>query len=153
MSLQHYFARWLPRIDDEMRETVGAAHDPAHIAFLGMLHYHLGWADLQFNPTENSGGKRIRPMLCLLICEAAGGDPNAAQPAAAAIELLHNFSLIHDDVEDRSDLRRGRLTLWKVWGVPQAINAGDALFTIAHMAFDRLGGLDGAAAARRRGRR
>ena len=138
MSLQQDFARWLPLIADEMKRIVGSAGDPAYIPFYGMLHYHLGWADADFAPGEVPAGKRIRPMLCLLACEAAGGDPQAALPAAAAVELLHNFSLIHDDVEDSSELRRGRLTVWKHWGVAQAINAGDALYTLAHSAFHRL---------------
>ena len=55
-------------------------------------------------------------------------------PAAAALELLHNFSLVHDDIEDKSPTRRGRPTLWRKSGVPLAINAGDALFTIANQA-------------------
>jgi hypothetical protein len=70
--------------------------------------------------------------------EASGGDWHDALPAAAAVELLHNFSLIHDDIEDGDSLRRGRPTLWKVWGIPQAINAGDALYTLAHTALNRL---------------
>ena len=138
MSLEHYFAHYLPQIENEMKLIVGQAEDATYAAFYGMLHYHLGWMDAQFAPSSIAAGKHIRPMVCLLACEAAGGDPQTALPAAAAVELLHNFSLIHDDVEDRSDTRRGRSTLWKVWGVPQAINSGDALYTMAHMAFRRL---------------
>jgi geranylgeranyl diphosphate synthase type I len=138
MSLEQTFADWLPRLEDEMRAIVGDAGDPAYRPFYGMLHYHLGWAGADFKPDATPAGKRIRPMLCLLACEAAGGDPRAALPAAAAVELLHNFSLIHDDVEDNSELRRGRPSLWRIWGVAQAINAGDALYTIAHSAFHRL---------------
>ena len=138
MSVEHYFARWLPAVEDEMRAIVAAADLRAYAGLHGMLHYHLGWADADFEPASIPAGKRIRPMLCLLACEAAGGDPGAALPAAAALELLHNFSLVHDDVEDGSELRRGRPTLWKVWGIPKAINAGDALFTLAHSAFHRL---------------
>jgi geranylgeranyl diphosphate synthase type I len=77
-------------------------------------------------------------VLTLLCCEASGGDWRTALPAAAAVELLHNFSLIHDDIEDSDPLRRGRPTVWKVWGTAQAINAGDALYTIAHMALSGL---------------
>ena len=141
-SLPAFFDHWLPRLDDEIRLSVGQAAHGAYVRFYGMLHYHLGWADADFKPeTTAASGKRIRPMLCLLVCEASGGYPQCALPAAAAIELLHNFSLIHDDVEDASDLRRGRPTLWKLWGAAQAINAGDALFSIAHAAFHRLGDL------------
>ncbi|MBN1890889.1 MAG: polyprenyl synthetase family protein [Thermoflexales bacterium] len=115
-------------------------------AYYGMLHYHLGWADEYFEPAASRSGKRVRPVLCLLACEAAGGRFEAALPAAAAIELLHNFSLIHDDIEDSSPTRRGRTTVWKLWGLSQAINAGDGLFTIAHRALERLvpAGVDGA---------
>ena len=77
-------------------------------------------------------------MLCLLACSEVGGDPAQALPAAAGIELLHNFSLIHDDIEDGDEVRRHRPTVWKVWGMPQAINVGDGMFTLAFQAFHRL---------------
>src|SRR5690606_24477344 len=80
----------------------------------------------------------IRPVICLLACQAAGGDWQRAVPAAAAIELLHNFSLIHDDIEDASPTRRGRKTLWTIWGMEQALNVGDAMFALAHLALTRL---------------
>jgi geranylgeranyl diphosphate synthase type I len=85
-------------------------------------------------------GKRIRPTLTLLTCAGAGGDPAGALPAAAAVELLHNFTLIHDNIQDDSPTRRGRPTVWRMWGRAQAINAGDALFTLAHLAMHRLTG-------------
>jgi geranylgeranyl diphosphate synthase type I len=72
--------------------------------------------------------------MCLWCCEAAGGDWHDALGAAAAVELLHNFSLIHDDIEDDSEARRGRPTVWKVWGLAQGLNAGDALFVLAQLA-------------------
>ena len=78
------------------------------------------------------------PLLCLLACAAAGGDPAKAVPAAAGLELLHNFSLIHDDIEDVSPTRRHRPTAWAVFGVPRACNAGDGMFSLAHAAFQRL---------------
>ncbi len=77
-------------------------------------------------------------MLLLLSVVAAGGSWQQALPAAAGVELLHNFSLIHDDVEDNGDLRHGRPTVWVKWGVPQAINAGDLMFTISNQAILRL---------------
>jgi geranylgeranyl diphosphate synthase type I len=80
----------------------------------------------------------LRPALCLLCCEALGGAPEGALPAAVAIELLHNFTLIHDDIEDRSDTRHGRPTLWRVAGIEQAINAGDGLFALAQRTLLRL---------------
>lgn len=99
----------------------------------GVLRYHLGWADAEFQPATFDAGKRIRPLICILSCQAAGGDPEQAIPTAAAIELLHNFTLIHDDVQDRSRLRRHRPSVWALWGDGQAINAGDALFALSQI--------------------
>lgn len=123
------FARYLPALEAAMRQAIPDA-EPA--ALYGMLRYHLGWVDATFRPTTEKAGKRLRPIFLLLACEAQGGDWRQALPAAAAIELLHNFTLIHDDIEDRDRTRRGRPTLWAVWGEPQAINAGDALFALAY---------------------
>jgi geranylgeranyl diphosphate synthase, type I len=81
-----------------------------------------------------AGGKRIRPTLCLLACEAVGGDPKKALPTAVAIELVHTFTLIHDDVMDEDLVRRGRPTAAAIWGNPIAITAGDGLFAIAFRA-------------------
>jgi len=108
------------------------------MAYFGMLHYHLGWTDDKFQLIQSQGGKRLRPLFTLLACQAAGGDPHDALPAAAAVELIHNFSLIHDDLQDRSETRRGRATVWTLWGEAQAINAGDAMFALAHLAVQRL---------------
>jgi geranylgeranyl diphosphate synthase type I len=100
-----------------------------------MLRYHLGWVDRQGRALEGgTRGKRLRPNLLLMAAEAAGGDPAVAVPAAAAVELLHNFSLIHDDIQDRSDTRHGRPTVWTEWGIAQAINAGDAMHALAALA-------------------
>ena len=112
--------------------------DPRYAGLFGMLRYHMGWADAAFNPCQARTGKRVRPVLCLLACEACGGDWEQALPAAAALELMHNFSLIHDDVEDQDKTRRGRPTIWALWGEAQAINAGDVLFALAQLALLRL---------------
>ena len=103
-----------------------------------MLRYHMGWQDEQGHLCNRESGKFIRSTLCLLSCEAVGGDTSQAIPAAAAIELIHNFSLIHDDIEDASYERHHRPTVWKLWGQSQAINAGDAMFTLAYLALLRL---------------
>lgn len=133
------------QLSQEMRQAVNAemkavlnATDETPDLFHGMMHYHMGWRDEQLQPANVHVGKQIRPVICLLTCMAAGGDWQQAVPAAAAIELLHNFSLIHDDIEDASPTRRGRKTLWTIWGVEQAINAGDAMFALAHLALNRL---------------
>jgi geranylgeranyl diphosphate synthase type I len=93
--------------------------------------YHFGWADRHGVETPGGGGKALRPALTLLSAQAAGGDPAAALPAAVAVELVHNFSLLHDDVMDNDVERRHRPTAWTVFGVPAAILAGDALLTLA----------------------
>ena len=120
-----------------MRAVVQTS-DPRYAGLFGMLRYHMGWADAAFNPCQARTGKRVRPVLCLLACEACGGDWEQALPAAAALELMHNFSLIHDDVEDQDKTRRGRPTIWALWGEAQAINAGDVLFALAQLALLRL---------------
>ncbi|MEX2225515.1 MAG: polyprenyl synthetase family protein [Dehalococcoidia bacterium] len=128
----------LQRVDDALsryRDPVLAgmrnALERPGVEHVRFMRYHLGFEDAEGKPAESTGGKMLRPALVLLACEAAGGDASRAMPAAVAIELLHNFSLIHDDIEDASETRHGRTTLWKLIGVQQAINAGDGLFVIA----------------------
>jgi len=135
--LTSFFERYLPDIDRYMRMVVGSqSNQPDDMGI--MLQYALGWVDQNGNPYNIPTGKRIRPVLLLLCTEAAGGDWKAALPAAAAVELLHNFSLIHDDIQDDSPIRHNRPTVWKVWGEANAINIGDALFTMAYDSLQRL---------------
>jgi geranylgeranyl diphosphate synthase, type I len=95
-----------------------------------MASYAMGW-----HPDNPSGGgKRIRPLLALLVAGSLPADWRAALPAACAVELIHAFSLVHDDIQDNSELRRGAPTLWRKFGVAHAINAGDALYTLAFSA-------------------
>jgi len=119
-------------VEEAMRQLVTAT--PAYDELTTMLRYHLGWVDRTGAPFESGSGKRLRPGLCLLVAESLNGDWRPALPAAAALELVHNFSLIHDDIQDRSNLRRFRETVWAVWGEAQAINAGDAMLIIAEQA-------------------
>ena len=112
----------------------------AKIPLYDMVRYHLGYADASGKRVTRSGGKGIRSALCLLVCEAAGGDREHAAPAGAAIELAHNFTLLHDDIADQDEQRRGRPTVWKLWGVGHAITAGDAVYALANLAMDRLAG-------------
>lgn len=103
-----------------------------------MARYHLGLSTSSGEPTDPETrqvvqGKRIRPLIAMLSAEAVGGRAEDAAPVAAAIELLHNFTLIHDDIQDRSPNRRHRPTVWRVWGDAQAINAGDALFAASQL--------------------
>jgi geranylgeranyl diphosphate synthase type I len=137
LKLQEAQDTYLPLIEEELHACMAPPPDNP-LAFYGMMRYHLGWTDDRFRASSANTGKRLRPLLTLLTCQAAGGDPHNALPASAAVELIHNFSLIHDDIQDESDTRRGRDTVWALWGEAQAINAGDAMFTLAHLALQRL---------------
>jgi len=141
MSLAEAFDLYLPQIEAELQEIVRAPHTSL-ATYYGMMRYHLGWLDEALRPVEANSGKRLRPMLCLLSCEAAGGDPRQALPAAAALELIHNFSLVHDDIQDTSRTRRGRRAVWDVWGEAHGINVGDGLFVLARLALHRLDARD-----------
>jgi geranylgeranyl diphosphate synthase type I len=123
-------------IEEELQQVVAQARQPGLEEMHHMLAYHMGWEGQGAGPEAR--GKRIRPLLVLLSAAAAGGEWQRALPAAAAVELIHNFSLVHDDIQDGSPLRRGRATVWTKWGVAQAINAGDTLFTLGQMAVLRL---------------
>ena len=135
--LKNLAQTYLPAVVEEMKTVLNVTEETPTL-FDGMIHYHMGWATADLQPDNVSAGKRIRPLLCLLACEAAGGDWQQTVPAAAAIEILHNFTLVHDDIQDHSPTRRGRETVWKIWGMEQAINTGDAMFAQAHLAMARL---------------
>lgn len=98
-----------------------------------MIRYHLG-----LDGSDGKRGKRMRPLLGLLAYASIAGDYRAALPGAAAVELGHNFSLVHDDIEDGDTERRHRATLWTIHGVPQAINTGDLIFSLSRIALHRL---------------
>jgi len=121
-----------------LRVELRKAIDSCPSASGSMLRYHMGWQDEHGHSCIRESGKFIRSTLCLLCCQAVGGDTSQVMPAAAAVELIHNFSLIHDDIEDASYERHHRPTVWKLWGQSQAINAGDAMFTLAYLALLRL---------------
>ncbi|MFD7511979.1 polyprenyl synthetase family protein [Streptomyces sp. NPDC059853] len=111
--------------------------------------YHFGWIDAHGRESESDGGKAVRPALALLSAEAAGAAPHTGIPGAVAVELVHNFSLLHDDLMDGDEQRRHRDTVWKVHGPAQAILVGDALFAISHEVLLEAGGAGAARAARR----
>ncbi|MDP2661611.1 MAG: polyprenyl synthetase family protein [Dehalococcoidia bacterium] len=121
-------------LEAELRACISDGPTP----LFDIVRYHLGWLDERGCDVSLPGGKMLRPILCLLSCHGVGGDYRGALPAAAAIEMVHNFSLIHDDVQDRSPQRRHRPTVWSLWGDAQAINAGDGLHVLAHLANMRL---------------
>jgi geranylgeranyl diphosphate synthase type I len=118
-----------------LRDAVDRLPDLArHVA-----RYHFGWSDAQgrlVQPPDGGGGRATRPVLVLLAAQAVGGPVERAIPAACAVELVHNFTLLHDDLMDRDLTRRRRATSWSVFGPSAAILAGDALLALA---FDVLG--------------
>ena len=126
------FSSRVAAIDEEIKAVLAQA-EPSLQPFYGMMLYHLG-----LDSTVPGRGKRLRPLLCALVFEALAGDPRRALPAAAALELLHNFTLIHDDIEDQDPTRHHRPTVWSVWGVPQAINTGDGMYAASRLAVQRL---------------
>jgi len=122
----------LSHIELELQRQVSRLDQPRTKPFHEMLTYHMGWTGDGAGPEAT--GKRIRPLMVLLCSSACGASWQLALPAAAAIELVHNFSLVHDDIQDNSPKRRGRDTAWVKWGTPMAINVGDALFVISSQA-------------------
>lgn len=127
-------------IDAEMRAVLGSATLPIY----DMARYHLGWQEADGAARENGGGKGLRPALSLLTAESvarAADTSEAARlralPGAAAVEFVHSFSLVHDDIQDGDAERHHRPTVWKQWGVAQGINVGDALRELAQLALER----------------
>ncbi len=125
----------LASIEEEIQAVTNVLEGRPQSEMGQMISYHFGWGQYQ---EAGNQGKRIRPLLTLLTCQAAGGHWQIAIPAAASIELIHNFSLIHDDIEDASRTRRGRQTLWTEWNLAQALNVGDALLILSQSASHRL---------------
>ncbi len=148
-TIQLTLLRHQTAIDEALHQTVYTAINtaiasgtPDLASYYGQIQYHLGWVDAHLTPTTSNPGKLLRPTLLVLAYEAAGAAGldtsntsylRRALPAAAAVELTHNFTLIHDDIEDSDAERRHRSTLWKLWGIPQAINTGDGLFALARL--------------------
>jgi geranylgeranyl diphosphate synthase type I len=120
-ALPHAFSHFRAPTDAALRRSVRGVDG----LLAEMIRHHLGWED------PAGTGKALRPVLCLLVCEAWCGRAGPAVDAAAAVELVHNFSLIHDDIQDGDRTRRHRATVWARFGMPQAINAGDALLALA----------------------
>lgn len=126
-------ARHLPAIERTLQEELGQGPD-------GLTHcarYVLGWEDAHGAPTT-TGGKRIRPALCLFAATLFGQPAEVALPGAVAVELVHNFSLVHDEIQDHDAERHHRPTLWALLGEAQAINAGDFLYSRAFHALLRV---------------
>jgi geranylgeranyl diphosphate synthase type I len=152
-DLDSYMQETARLVDQEIQAVLDSGVDDSWMR--GAIEYHFGWADAGFAPLpldqRASGGKKLRSALVLLSYQGAmttrAGGSNGhldlvatenAMPFAAAVELVHNFSLVHDDIEDGDQTRRGRPTLWSLCGQPQAINVGDALHALAYACIARL---------------
>lgn len=125
MKLAEFESKVSRAVNAELEEYVGSAFAGSLSDLKDIFLYHLGLE------TGGNSGKRIRPLLTALCAAGAGTDWEKSIPAACAIELIHNFSLIHDDIEDIGDLRRGKQAVWKKWGLAKGVNSGDAMFVSA----------------------
>lgn len=131
VSIPDRLVSYKDRIDDALASFIGGRDG----SLQEMAAYHLGYEDGAGNELQ---GKAIRPSLSLFTVEALGGEVHRALPAAVSLELIHNFSLIHDDIQDDAELRRGRKSVQAVWGSDQAINAGDGVRDLATLALVEL---------------
>lgn len=161
LGIQTTLSRYQQAIDTALRQAMSAKSDlippqPDVVLepFYGQMQYHLGWVDSSFAPTMAHPGKRLRPTLLLLAFEVSGAWGLASDTtilpdqtptylrralfAAAALELTHNCTLVHDDIEDGDKERRHRPTVWNLWGIPHATNTGDGMFTLARLTLWRV---------------
>ena len=131
-SLPAMFARYKDMVERELALAVPPA-DSGPLA--PVMQYHLGWVDQSGRPaaSPSSQGKALRPTLCMFACDALEGNLSHAAPAAASLELIHNFSLIHDDIQDQDLERRHQATVWSIWGIPKALSAGDAMQSLGDL--------------------
>lgn len=123
----------LEALEEDLKRSTFLFDADYNTDILQMINHHMGWTD-----QPSLRGKRLRPLLTLLCYAGINTNWETALPAASAIEWVHNFSLVHDDVEDKSDTRRGRSTIWKQWGLSKAINVGDTILAISRLAIYRL---------------
>lgn len=131
--LKNYQEKYSQIFLNELNQSIRELFNDGLSDLKEIFDYHLG-----LNDSLEKQGKKVRPLLTLLCTEGCGGNWKSALPAAAAIELIHNFSLIHDDIEDKGFTRRSKQTVWVKWGLPKGINAGDAMFTSAFIVLNRL---------------
>jgi len=129
-SLPDFFSRYQNRIDEALRAELNGLEPDIY----DIHRYYMGWQEIDGSDSNSTGGKRMRPTLAMLAADAVGGDLERATPIAVALEYVHNFSLIHDDLEDMDRVRHHRPTVWAVWGEPAAIVSGNAMLKIADAA-------------------
>ena len=135
-SLPAFFARYQDRIDAALRAELSdfSCSNESVTDIYDIHRYYMGWQEIDGTHTASLGGKRMRPTLAMLAADAVGGDLDRATPIAVALEYVHNFSLIHDDLEDMDRVRHHRPTVWAVWGESAAIVSGNAMLKIADTA-------------------
>ena len=143
-SLPGFFARYQDRIDAALRAELPGLHESdrsgtgSPTGIYDIHRYYMGWQEIDGTNTDSTVGKRMRPTLAMLAADAVGGDLDRATPIAVALEYVHNFSLIHDDLEDKDRVRHHRPTVWAVWGEQVAIVSGNAMLKIADAAARKL---------------
>ena len=135
-SSELFRSEYRQALEEELRECFAGREGLLY----NMLHYQLGWKDEQGTPLPGLAGEHLYAFLCLLSCESLLGEYAPSLPAAAAVELVHNFSLIHEEVQAGSFNQGRRSTVWWIWGPGQAINAGDGMHAMARLALMRLEG-------------
>ncbi|WP_084144856.1 polyprenyl synthetase family protein [Amycolatopsis jejuensis] len=121
----------LGRTRDLVQPALRAAVDRLDEGSRAISAYHLGWTDANGVPTDGNGGKAVRSALAVVSAQAAGASAEMGVPGAVAVELVHNFSLVHDDLMDGDTERRHRPTVWTLWGAANAILTGDAMLALA----------------------
>ncbi len=126
-QLPAFFDRYQPVIDRALRAQLGGCTSELR----NTHRYHMGWTDKNGANLVATEGKRLRPTMVLLGARAVDGEIQRALPVATALEYVHNFSLIHDDIEDRDRFRHHRPTIWVVWGDPTAIVSGNSMLKVA----------------------
>ncbi|WP_067721408.1 polyprenyl synthetase family protein [Nocardia yamanashiensis] len=115
------------RCEPELRRAVATLPAPLRL----MSSYHFGWCDPSGAPVRGNAGKYLRPALTYAAARSCGAPAESATPIATALELIHNFTLIHDDIVDADPTRHGRETVWRIWGIPNALLLGDTLHALA----------------------
>ncbi|MDE2860531.1 MAG: polyprenyl synthetase family protein [Chloroflexota bacterium] len=135
MSQHTSFDRHVESIETELKSAVMGRGD---LALYRMMAQHMGWVDELGEPVETRPDLRVHPTLCVMVCEALGGEPAQALPAAAAVELVLRSSQVHGDIQNGVPERNGRPTVWWTWGPAQSINAGDGMHALARLSLLRL---------------
>lgn len=128
-----YLASLKDQFEASLKQLVLARTPDSLPGLREMVTYHFGW-----NDPSSKTGKRLRPMLLLASSHLFGHEPLDLMPAAVAMEVLHNYTLVHDDIEDQGETRHGRQCLWRRYGLAQALNLGDYLSSMAHDIFYEL---------------